>query len=273
MENQAIQFSLKEQFSEIETITPDIAVRYLSKNINNRKLRPKHVEALASEMRRGTFVLSHQGIAFNTRGHLIDGQNRLNAVIAANVPVKMLVTRNVQESAAQVMDIGAKRNIADSLRINKKHAETLAFIVRVLTGKSHATPSQVQTVDGALGRFSEILMEHCGTNRRVLTSAPIKAAATLTMYIDPSEKNMKFVLDTYRNIVLINVESLHKSGAAFVRQMLGNAKKQNYDTFARAMIVFDEKKANVGKIQVPDTATYVNYVRDKMPELVDELTK
>lgn len=114
----------------IETITPALAKEYLEKNaINNRHLRPSHIEALATAMRRGEWILSHQGIAFNTNGKLIDGQHRLWAIIKYGFPVQINVTRGALPESFLVDDLGLKRTVTDVLGGNQKGNAIATFIV------------------------------------------------------------------------------------------------------------------------------------------------
>lgn len=265
---QAIGFNGITPHSAIETITPDLAAQYLQKNIINRQLRKMYVESLAGDMKRGDFILSHQGIAFDVNGRLIDGQHRLNAVVMSGVSVPMWVTRNVGVGAFRVMDIGAKRTIADSLRVNKKSAEPIAYIVRILTGRGRVTPAQVIALDAELGHYVEKLLEYCGTAARGVSSAPVKAAAVMAMYMNPSPQNIDFVLNTYRDLVLFKVENLPNSGASFLRQLaLGSTRKNSADTFCRAMVVFDQSKKSISRIQINDTQATIGALREKLKPL------
>lgn len=267
---QSIRLDQNEQHSTIEIITPELAAQYLQKNIINRQLRKMYVEALAGEMRRGGFILSHQGIAFDVNGRLIDGQHRLSAIIMSGVSISMWVTRNVDAGAFRVMDTGARRSIADSLRVNKKSAEPIAYIVRILTGRGRVTPTQVVSIDAELGQYVEKLLDYCGTASRGVSSAPVKAAAVISMYLNPSPQNVDYILNTYRDLVLFKVEHLPSSGASFLRQLaLGSTKKNSADTFCRAMIVFDQSKKDVTRIQINDTSATVGLIREKLKHMAD----
>src|SRR6185503_17546608 len=68
-------------------------------------------------MRRGEWMVTHQGIAFDTRGVLVDGQHRLAAIIEADVPVELTVFTDVGEGTFDVLDIGKRRSAADVLAI------------------------------------------------------------------------------------------------------------------------------------------------------------
>lgn len=259
------------QTTTIETITPDVARKYLEKNLINRKLRRHLVKSLAGDMARGCFILSHQGIAFNTKGHLIDGQHRLNAVVEAGVPVVMSVTRNVDDSVFKVTDIGAKRNIADSLRIDRRSAEVLAYIVRVLVGSSRVTPSQIQKCDALFGGVVDELLVSCGTAAKFFACAPVRAAAVLRMYMDNSDVNKKYVLGLYRDLVLFNVKNLPPVGISFTKQSNSSTRMLNNEKFARGLIVFDISRRDTVRIQINEIKTHIDFVREKLPNEVAAL--
>jgi hypothetical protein len=107
---------------EWEEITPAIAKDYLARNVTNRNLRESTVKAYERDMRAGNWIPTHQGIAFNDAGELIDGQHRLSAIVRAEVTVRLLVTRGIPRKAAglhtmDAVDRGANRSVADQLRV------------------------------------------------------------------------------------------------------------------------------------------------------------
>lgn len=136
----------------VETIDPDIARVYLSRNMeNNRRLQDQRVERYSRDMAAGRWVVSGEGIKFDTEGLLIDGQNRLSAVIRANVAVQMLVVRDVPREAAYVIDSGAPRSVASVLQISgdeTKNRQLVVAAIQVYTayarGYLRDTSSEVQ---------------------------------------------------------------------------------------------------------------------------------
>lgn len=103
---------------KVETITPQTAAEYLSHNApNNRRIKRAHVEMLARDMQSGEFKTTHQGIAFDKNGMLIDGQHRLQAVLMAGVPVKMVVSRNCDTTTLTSLDRGESRTLHDVFTI------------------------------------------------------------------------------------------------------------------------------------------------------------
>lgn len=99
-------------------VTPELAKAWLDQNdTTNRVLRPLLVARYANAMRNGEWCLTHQGICFNSHGHLVDGQHRLAAVVKSGVTVTMLVTEGAGYGFAAPLDVGANRHFADILGV------------------------------------------------------------------------------------------------------------------------------------------------------------
>lgn len=91
--------------TDVVLITPQMAKTCLLKNNkNNRKLNEIRVLTYANLMKAGLWKLTHQGIAFDYNGELIDGQTRLNAIVRANVSVRMMVSKGFPPEHIIVMD-------------------------------------------------------------------------------------------------------------------------------------------------------------------------
>jgi hypothetical protein len=119
--------------SRVQTISPAKAAEMLEANTTNRPLSRPVVKAFAEAMRRGDWMVTHQGIAFDGNGALVDGQHRLAAVIEADVPVEMTVFTEVDEGTFDVLDTGKRRSAADVLAIEgERSSATLAAMVRTV---------------------------------------------------------------------------------------------------------------------------------------------
>ena len=119
--------------SKVQKINPERASDMLEANTSNRPLSRSTVRGFAEAMRRGEWLVTHQGIAFDTAGTLVDGQHRLAAVIEAGVSVEMTVFTDVPTSTFDVLDTGKKRNAADVLAIEgEKSTALLAAMVRTV---------------------------------------------------------------------------------------------------------------------------------------------
>lgn len=114
---------MTQQSIPIETITPEMAKAYLAHNKNNRPIRMKYAEAIARDIKDGNWWITHQGIAFDVDGNILDGQHRLMACVLANKPITVPVTRGMSRSAMEAVDIGIKRNFVDVAVISGKYAD------------------------------------------------------------------------------------------------------------------------------------------------------
>jgi len=113
--------------SEWETITPDAAVAYLERvhPEHQRKFTISRAENWAMAMRGHQWMVTHQGIAFDDQGHLIDGQHRLYAIKITGLDQKMLVTRGLPvcmkngqtNYTLDAIDRGNVRSVAEQLAI------------------------------------------------------------------------------------------------------------------------------------------------------------
>ena len=119
--------------SKVLKVTPARAAEMLDANTSNRPLSRSTVKVFAEAMRRGDWLVTHQGIAFDTNGVLVDGQHRLAAIIEADLPVEVTVFTDVEPGTFDVLDTGKRRNAADVLAIQgEKSTATLAAMVRTV---------------------------------------------------------------------------------------------------------------------------------------------
>lgn len=119
--------------SKTQKITPNKAEQMLRSNTANRPLSKPVVRSFAEAMRRGAWKVTHQGIAFDTRGELVDGQHRLAAVIESDQTVEMTVFTDVPADTFDVLDTGKRRNAADALAIEgEKSTVVLASMLRIV---------------------------------------------------------------------------------------------------------------------------------------------
>lgn len=122
----------------IETVTPDIAAKWLRRNTHNRSLRMGLVESFALDMSAGNWMNNGEAIKFAEGGVLIDGQHRLAAIIKSGVTLDLLVIRDLPMIAQETLDAGAKRSFADVLRLrNEQNYATLATACRAAYGWEH----------------------------------------------------------------------------------------------------------------------------------------
>lgn len=100
-------------------ISPWLARVILHFNNGNRKMRPAHVGAYASNMTSGQWKFAGDPIRICIDGTLLDGQHRLQAIAEQPDDFKLtnLVIWNMPADTQLVMDQGAKRSPADQLNL------------------------------------------------------------------------------------------------------------------------------------------------------------
>lgn len=135
----------------IENITPEIAKEYLKLNRRNRKVKPKTVESYARDILRGKFMTTHQGIAFDEEGKLLDGQHRLLAVVMSKKPVVMMVTRGIPKDATFSVDRGITRSVQDVFSI--EHRDITSANDAITNQKIISGLSQLVDCNYARGRM------------------------------------------------------------------------------------------------------------------------
>ena len=88
----------------LETITPKQAKDYLATAEAGRRPDARAVGNYARTMKSKAWVVNGQPVIFDSKGHLIDGIQRLSACIEAGVPFTTVVARNVQGDTLHTID-------------------------------------------------------------------------------------------------------------------------------------------------------------------------
>ena len=99
----------------IETITPDVAIAMLERNVNNRKI--KDISRLVGEILAGEWKLNGATIVFDKDGMLVDGQHRLESCVKSNTPITSIIVRGIDNATQITMDAGYKRSVQDFLKM------------------------------------------------------------------------------------------------------------------------------------------------------------
>lgn len=246
-----------------ETITPEMAAEYLKHNTDNRSLRTGHIEYLANAMKRGEWVLSHQGIAFNEHGVLVDGQHRLHAVIKSGVTIDMVVSRGVGGDVYKVTDGHARRSYGDILHMSAGEVAALKLISDIRFGcRNHSTEQLLSVLGTELGRLSvHFGRNHNGAGRIVVRAGYVVAVAIRSM-MDGTDYPQRL----FNDIRLSNTESLPPAGHAFLKMMISGvvSTKQGYggrcEDLARGLVLFDKARSQNKIVKAMDVEAAKNLV-------------
>lgn len=143
--------------AKLQTITPKLAEEWLTHNTHNRPLRDSQVAALQGVIERGEWVVNGDTIRFGAGGKLLDGQHRLYAIALSGIPVDTFVVKGLVDRVQSTVDVGAKRSLADALRLEGITnavllAAALSYYWRILNG--HVRLSSVRpTITQGLALF------------------------------------------------------------------------------------------------------------------------
>lgn len=259
--------------SKIVNITPELAREWLARNTpKNRKLRPSTVRDYKGRFQRGEYIITHQGIAFDETGMLIDGQHRLRAIAELDgVVIPMLVTRGLPANAYQAIDTGLKRSLADSMgEHDRRLAEVARLIVWLTISRDRAVTAQTAL---ALTEFvrpaHDALMAHCSASVKTWSAATVRSAAVLLM---TEGEEWDYVGRIYRALLQANFDAMPPIAHAMYRGLQNGTvqPKNQLDMVARCIKVFDHKLANLTKIQITTTQPVVARMRAAFAALLPD---
>lgn len=123
---------------ELVDVTPELALQWLVKNVSNRNLRKGTVAQYGRDMAAGDWTINGSTVVFDEKDTLIDGQHRLSAIAACEIPgasFPLLVARGVDARAKRTIDGGMKRTMSDRLKIDGTQAS--ATILASLLRRAH----------------------------------------------------------------------------------------------------------------------------------------
>lgn len=204
----------------LETITPEKAEEYLRHNVNNRNLHPTRVKALQRDIEANAFLVTHQCIAFNAMGDLIDGQHRLWAIIESGITVQMYVARYERTETAMALpfDMGLTRKTHDILDISRKASEIASAILRLKWADRKFTPHDIQACMERHGNSIQRVMTECSSHTsKHRSSAGAKAAVVLLVEHYPDDVHS--ILQQYNKMLLLDLDGMWPSVAACIKSL------------------------------------------------------
>lgn len=157
-------------------VTPDLASEFLTHNTHNRTLKPVFEKRYATDMRNGDWTWTGEPLRFDVHGTLLDGQNRLYALIDAEVTLPFLIIRGLPSEAQDDMDTGAPRKFYDVLKLRGEvNATHLAALVRRVAAWNAGYRRNLNSVVPSYHALSRVLAENPGMRDVVI---PARKAAS-----------------------------------------------------------------------------------------------
>jgi hypothetical protein len=123
--------SAVEIVARVVTMTPEWAAQLLQCNEGNRKQRVRNLARIKSDILNGRWFLTGQPIIVDWNGHLLDGQHRLEMVVATGQAIEVLLVTGIDPAAMPYIDKGSPRSLGDSMRWKgAKNQNDVAAVVR-----------------------------------------------------------------------------------------------------------------------------------------------
>ena len=187
------------EYAVIETITPNKAAEYLQFNyVDNRKIRPSHLNSLISDFKQGRIFLTNDAICFDKEGTLINGQHRLQACVATGITFQAIVLYNLDPETYYVIDRGSPRRPADILHVSTKVTAIINFWI-TLAGSKSKSIIDMRTIYEKYTEAIHFALENCPMNTRGLSKAVLLATVARAYICNVDRKRLtefcRFLVD------------------------------------------------------------------------------
>lgn len=181
-------------------ITPEIARDILTRSeatgFKNRRLRNRAVDRFASVMQMGKWGISNDIICITPEGELINGQNRLHAVIKSGVPIHSMVMLDADKSMYWYLDKVSTRTLSDflhsmGLSIPANLSNAAFYILQILkydqliihARESHVTYGREEEVLSLIDKHLELFTDALDYQRRMQRFSLIPSKACIVCHV------------------------------------------------------------------------------------------
>ncbi len=159
-------------------VTPELAILWLKANGFNRDINPPVVYQYCNQMLAGRWRRTHQGLAFDTNGTLLDGQHRLLAVCMSKKTVPMMISINEAGENFEVIDSGKKRTNLDVLQMKVRNSSLSGSVITTL--RAMVAGRYCNTLNISSAEVDEFYdMFHEGVDFAVSLFEPLKVSGRL----------------------------------------------------------------------------------------------
>jgi len=212
---------------------------------------------------RGEWIVTHQGIAFDENGLLVDGQHRLLAIIDSGRAVDCMVTRNLSTSVFSVTDGGIARSLKDRISDVPKVIEALRLL-NYFYQQGVITPKMYSLyVGGKIHTSLSELISIAPTSRKNVTRVGFFLAAAIQNVVS----NSSYAFEQYKALSALEFDDLSEHSKCFLRRIesgklkLDNGGHAQVYTLIIGMKLFDELFQNNKKFMVPTELEIVRYTK------------
>lgn len=164
-------------------ITPKMCKEWLNnRNEKNRHENSTHAGIIGEDMLRGEFYLTHQGIAFDELGNIVDGQHRASACILSGASFWSMVSIYVARKSCPGIDTGRKRDwkatrIMQGENITHKFQATLSILASPNgNGMHYKSNSELDILAELYGDAIDFALESMSSTTRGVKRAAVWGA-------------------------------------------------------------------------------------------------
>lgn len=244
-------------FGVLMTVTPEMAQIILDRrNIaeegqewRNRRMCETVVKKYTSDMEKGNWLATPQGISFSDYGKLIDGQHRLRSIIRSGVPQEIFVVFNVKncDEVMHVLDSGKNRTMSDRFYVAGEEVnKAIIAISRTAMRRADSVGRPVSVTDHRdfILRYKdelESVFEWLECDRKDDTMKgicipPCQAAFFKALLAHPERKEeLRVLANAFRTNDTAEVPAKWRNGIKYLRKRVrdsqgygGTANKQKY---------------------------------------------
>lgn len=190
-------------------MTPAVARELLKNNHpRNRKLKKSRIQTYRNDILNGFWELSWEPVAIDEDGWLVDGQNRLTAIVEADRPAPIWLVTHAPKRALKAAGHGLARSVADAAKIAGEDKPNMTCLVGVARAMMYGckAPSFTYSTQEVLAfiKAHEAALDFTMTlmivNKPGITQAPVKACVARAWYHGDRERIKEFCAILYTGL-------------------------------------------------------------------------
>jgi len=170
----------------------------------NRRIKPSVVKEYIRLMNGGLWRLSPHGICLGRDGRSADGNHRLTALAASNLPGLWFLVCDWDVLASDLrVDRGSGRSLADFCRIEMSDNAVLTSIASVLSigGANRRDPDEMRPLVTSFMPYITMLKTACNTMRKGRSTGPVRLGF-IAKIIESTDERAPELCAQYRELVL-----------------------------------------------------------------------
>ena len=187
-------------------VTPEMATEWLQNNDHNRPIDWRLVQTYQRQMENGAWKFVGDPIRIGVTGRLLDGQNRLTAVVLTGKPQTFVVISKLAEDTQAYMDVGKRRTPGDIFTMegvtDGRGVSSLASML-MLYEKGVLLDSKYQvTVNETLDYYrhpenTDLINKGTQIGKQVRRALPFNPAVAGTVWVAVSRTSDPFTVNEF----------------------------------------------------------------------------